>query len=169
MSSVCGGIFHSRGDRRIGVVLVAIGGEYSGCVRVIGGAVPGTLLRVSRRWTRLVDLSARLVVGLGAFMIGGAFDIRWSLLAGVTSGVGPTLRFPSGAGTCVGAASWGACWWSLFGSIHAWHGLVRKVGPQGPNESSANFARTSVSTCRCSLACWVRRRYCLAGTTKLGE
>ncbi len=99
MSSVCGGIFRSRGDRRIGVVSVAVGGEYSGCVRVISGTVPGTLLRVSRRWTRLVDLSARLVVGLGAFMIGGAFDIRWRLSAGVTSGVGLTLCCPSGAGT----------------------------------------------------------------------
>ncbi len=146
MLSVCGGIFCSHGDRGTGVILVAVGGEYSGCVRVIVGTVPGTLLRVSRRWTRLVDLSACLVVGLGAFMIGGAFDICWRLSFGVTSGVGPTLCCPSGAGTCIGAASWGARWWSLFGSIHAWHGLVRKAGPQGRNESSANFARTSVST-----------------------
>ena len=150
--SVCEGIFHSRGDWCIGVILVAVGGEYNGCVHVIVETVPGTLLRVSRRWTRLVDLSAHLVVGLGTFMIGGAFDIRWRLSAGVTSGVGPTLCCPSGAGTCVGAASWGAHWWSLFGSIHAWHGLVRKAGPQGRNESSANFACTSVSTRRCSLA-----------------
>jgi hypothetical protein len=97
----------------------------------------------------LVDLSARLVVGLGTFMIGGAFDIHWRLSAGVTSGVGPTLCCLSGAGTCISAASWGARWWSLFGSIHAWHGLVRKVGPQGRNESSVNFGRTSVSTRRC--------------------
>ncbi len=97
MSSVCGGIFFSRGDWRTGVFLVAVGGEYSGYVRVIVGTVPRTLLWVSRRWTRLVDLSARLVVGLGTFMIGGAFDIRWRLSAGVTSGVGPTLCCPSGA------------------------------------------------------------------------
>ncbi len=152
MSSVCEGIFCSCGDWRIGVISVAIGGEYSGCVCVIVRTVPGALLRVSCRWTHLVDLSARLVVGLDAFMIGGAFDIRWRLSAGVTSRVGPTLCCPSGAGTCVGAASWGARWWSSFGSIHAWHGLVRKAGPQGRNESSANFARTSVSTRRCSLA-----------------
>ncbi len=151
MSSVCGGIFCSRGDWRIGVISVVVGGEYSGCVHVIGGTVPGTLLRVSRKWTRLVDLSARLVVGLGAFMIGGAFDICWRLSAGVISGVGPTLCCSSRAGTCIGAASWGARWWSLFGSIHAWHGLVRKAGLQGHNESSANFARISVSTRRCSL------------------
>jgi hypothetical protein len=152
VSSVCGGIFCSRGDWRIRVILVAVGGEYSGCVHVIGGTVPGTLLRVSCRWTRLVDLSAHLVVGLGAFMIGGAFDICWRLSAGVTSGVRPTLCCPSGAGTCVGAISWDAHWWSLFGSIRACHGLVRKAGPQGRNESSANFARTSVSTRYCSLA-----------------
>ncbi len=97
MSSVCGGIFCSRGDWCTGVFLVAVDGEYSGCVCVIVGTVPGTLLRVSRRWTRLVDLSACLVVGLGAFMIGGAFNIHWRLSAGVTSGVGLTLCCPSGA------------------------------------------------------------------------
>jgi hypothetical protein len=95
--SICGVIFCSRGDQRTGVFSVAVGGEYSGCVCVIVGTVPATLLRVSHRWTCLVDLSACLVVGLGAFIIGSAFDIRWRLSAGVTSGVGPTLCCPSGA------------------------------------------------------------------------
>jgi hypothetical protein len=29
--------------------LVAVGGEYSGCVHVIVGMLPGTLMQVSRR------------------------------------------------------------------------------------------------------------------------
>ncbi len=91
MSSVCGDIFRSLGDLRIGVMLVSVCGECSGCVRVIAGTLPGTLLWVILSWTCLVDLSARLVVGLGAFMIGGAFDIRWILGAGFMCGVGPTL------------------------------------------------------------------------------
>jgi hypothetical protein len=64
------------GDRRTGVAAVAVGTGRRGSVGLIGGTVPGTLLRVMRRWTLFVDFSARFVVGFGAFIMGGAFDIR---------------------------------------------------------------------------------------------
>ncbi len=82
MSSVSGDIFRSLGDLCIGVLLISVCGECSGCVRVIAGTLPGTLLQVILWWTCLVDLSARLVLGLGAVMIGGVFDICWILGAG---------------------------------------------------------------------------------------
>ncbi len=40
----------------------------------------------------------------------------------------------------------------VSGRIHAWHGLVRKVGPPGHIVSSDNFACTNVSTRCCFLA-----------------
>ncbi len=73
---MCWAVLPSRGDRRTGVASVAGGNGHCGSVLVIGGMVLGTLLRVRRQWTRFVDLSACFVVGLGAFMMGGASDIR---------------------------------------------------------------------------------------------
>ncbi len=43
---------------------------------MIGGTVPGTLLRVSLQCTHFISFSARFVVGLGAFIIVGALDIQ---------------------------------------------------------------------------------------------
>ncbi len=45
------GVLPRRGDRRTGMALVAVGTGLCGSVGVIGGTVPGTLLRVMRRWT----------------------------------------------------------------------------------------------------------------------
>jgi len=73
------------------VASVAGGIGRLGIAGVIGGTVPGILLRVLRRWTRFVDFSAHFAVGFGAFMMGGAFDIlRRSCNVGI-SGVLPTL------------------------------------------------------------------------------
>ena len=58
-------VFPSRGDRLTGVASVAGGIGRLGIAGVIGGTVPGILLRVMRRWTRFVDFSARFVVGFG--------------------------------------------------------------------------------------------------------
>ncbi len=99
-----------RGDHGTGVASVAVGAGCRGSVVVIGGAVPGTLLCVMRWWTLFVDFSARFVVGFGAFMMGGAFDIlRRSCNVGI-SGVLPTLCSALGATlcwSCVGTRNWG--------------------------------------------------------------
>ncbi len=65
-----------QGDRCTGVALVAVGTGHRGSVGVISGIGPRTLLRVMRRWTLFVDFSARFVIGFGAFIMGGEFDIR---------------------------------------------------------------------------------------------
>ncbi len=68
-------VLPSQGDHRTGVDLVAVGGGRREGACVIGGTVPGILLRVSRRCTRFVNFSTCFVVGLSAFMIGGLLDI----------------------------------------------------------------------------------------------
>ena len=65
-----------RGERRIGVASSAVGVGCRGIAGEIGGTVPGVLFRVMRLWTLFVDFSARFVVGFGAFIMGGALDIR---------------------------------------------------------------------------------------------
>jgi hypothetical protein len=103
-------VFPSRGDCRSGVASVAVGGGRRGSARVIGGTVLGTLLRVMRRWTHFVVLIARFVVGFGAFMMGGASNIRRRSSNVMISGVGPTLCSLLGATlcwSCVGALGWG--------------------------------------------------------------
>ena len=65
--------FGMRGDRRRAVV----GGGTSGlgrrgALRVMAGTLPGVLLRVNRTCVRGVVLRRRLLVGLGATIIGGA-------------------------------------------------------------------------------------------------
>ncbi len=80
-----------RGERCTGVAASSVGTGRRGIAGVIGGTVPGTLFRVRHRWTRFVDFSARFGVGFGAFIMGGASDIRQrSCIAGI-SGVVPTL------------------------------------------------------------------------------
>jgi hypothetical protein len=118
-------------------------GWMRGSARVIAGTVPGTLLRVMRRWTRFVVLSARFVVGFGAFMMGGASNIQQRSSNVMILGVGPTLCSLLGATlcwSCVGVLGWGTCWKSSSGRIHEWHGLVRKAGPPGCIVSSDNFS-----------------------------
>jgi hypothetical protein len=136
-------ILPRRGERRTGVAASAVWIGHCGMVGVIGGMVPGTLFRVMRRWTHFVDFSARFVVGFGAFIMGGVFDIRRRSCTAVMSGVVPILCSVLGATlcwSCVGARSWGTCWKSSSGRIHAWHGLDRKAGPSGRVVVSANFA-----------------------------
>ena len=145
-------VFPSRGDRRTGVASVAGGIGRLGIAGVIGGTVPGILLRVMRRWTRFVDFSARFVVGFGAFMMGGAFDIRRRSCNDGISGVIPTLCSALGATlcwSCVGTRSWGIRCKSSSGRIHAWHGLVRKAGPSCSFVASDNLDLNKVSTRRC--------------------
>ena len=65
--------FGMHGDRRGAVV----GGRSSGlgrrgALRVMAGTLPGVLLRVNRTCVRGVVLRRRLLVGLGATIIGGA-------------------------------------------------------------------------------------------------
>ena len=99
-----------RGDHGTGVASVAVGAGRRGSVVVIGGTVPGTLLCVMRRWTLFVDFSTRFVIGFGAFIMGGAFDIWQRSCIVVISGVVPTLCSALGATlcwSCVGICSWG--------------------------------------------------------------
>ena len=89
---------------------VVVGIRRCGSVGVIGGMVPGTLLRVMHWWTRFVDFSTRFVVGFGAFIMGGAFDIRQRSCIVVISRVVPTLCSALRATlcwSCVGTRSWG--------------------------------------------------------------
>ncbi len=148
-------VLPSQGDHRTGVALVAVGGGWRGGARLIGGTVPGILLRVNRQCTCFVNFSTRFVVGLGAFMIGGASDIqRRSSIETILRG-GTTLCSPLRITLCwsrVGVTTWGTCWKSSSGRIHAWHGLVRKAGPPGHIVSSENFACTNMSTRCCVLA-----------------
>ncbi len=126
-----------------GVAVSLVGTRRRGIAGVIGGTVPGTLFRVMRRWTRFVDFSARFVVGFGAFIMGGAFDIRRRSCIAVMSGVVPTLCSALGATlccSCVCVLSWGTRCKSSSGRIHAWHGLDRKAGPSRCTVVSANFA-----------------------------
>ena len=98
------------GDHCTGMALVAVGTGRRGSVGVIGGTLPGTLLCVMRRWTLFVDFSTRFVVGFGAFIMGGAFDIRRRSCIVVISGVVPTLCSALGATlcwSCIGTRSWG--------------------------------------------------------------
>jgi len=64
------------GERCTCVAASAAGIGHHRIAGMIGGTVPGTLFRVMRRWTRFVNFSARFVVGFGAFIMGGALDIR---------------------------------------------------------------------------------------------
>ena len=73
---MCWAVLPRWGDHLTDVALVAVGIGRRGIAGVIGGTVPGILFRVMRRWTHFVDFSARFVVGFGAFIMGGAFDIR---------------------------------------------------------------------------------------------
>ena len=65
-----------RGERRTGVAASSVVTGRRGIAGVIGGTVPGTLFCVRLLWTRFVVFSARFVVGFGAFIMGGASDIR---------------------------------------------------------------------------------------------
>ena len=73
-----------RGERR-GVFFVVGGGSTSiglgrrGEPRVMAGMVPGVLFLVNRTCDRGVVFRRRLLVGLGAAMIGGAFVIRCNI------------------------------------------------------------------------------------------
>ena len=69
-------VLPKQGDRRTGIAAVAVGIGHWGIVGVIGGTVPWILFCVMRWCTRFVDFSACFVVGFGAFIMGGAFDIR---------------------------------------------------------------------------------------------
>ena len=105
-------ILPRRGEHRTGVAasLVGTGCLGIGIAGVIGGTVPGTLFHVRRRWTHFVDFSACFVVGFGAFIMGGAFDIRRRSCIAVISGVVPTLCSVLGATlccSCVGVLSLG--------------------------------------------------------------
>jgi hypothetical protein len=103
-------VLPSRGDRFTGGALLAGGIGRLGIAGVIGGTVPGILFLVTCRWTRFVDFSARFVVGFGAFIMGGAFDIRQRSRTGVISRVVPTLcssLWATLCWSCVGAHSRG--------------------------------------------------------------
>ena len=89
-----------RGDHRTGMALVAVGTGRRRSFSVIGGTVPRALLRVMCRWTLFLDFSARFVVGFGAFIMGGAFDIWQRSCNVVKSGVVPTLCSALGATLC---------------------------------------------------------------------
>ena len=131
------------GERRTGVAASSVGTGRRGIVGVIGGTVPGTLFRVRRLWTRFVVFSARLVVGFGAFIMGGASDIRRRSCVAFNFGVVATLCSALGATlccSCVCVLSWGTRCKSSSGRIHAWHGLDRKAGPSRCTVVSANFA-----------------------------
>ncbi len=145
----------SQGDCRTRVALVAVGGRRCGGAHVIGGMVPGILLHVSRLCTHSVNFSAHFVVGLGAFMIGRASDIRRRSSIKIISWGGITLCSPLRITlywSRLGATAWGTHWKLSSGRIHAWHGLVKKAGPPGHIVLSDNFACTNVSTCHCFLA-----------------
>jgi len=91
------------------VASVAGGIGHLGIAGVIGGTVPRILFLVMRRWTLFVDFSALFVVGFGAFIMGGAFDIQRRSCSVVISGVVPTLCSVLGATlcwSCVGTRSW---------------------------------------------------------------
>ncbi len=64
-----------RGEPCTSVAVVAVGIGWCGIVVVIGGMVPGLLFRVMRWCTRFVDFRFSFVLGFGAFIMGGAFDI----------------------------------------------------------------------------------------------
>ena len=84
----------------VGVAASSVGTGHRQIAGVIGVTVPGTLFQVMRRWTCFVDFSALFVVGFGAFIMGGAFDIRRMSCIAVISGVVPTLCWALGATLC---------------------------------------------------------------------
>ena len=112
VACMCWAVLPRRGERCTGVAASSVGTGHHGIAGVIGGTVPGTLFRVRRRWTRFVDFSARFVDGFGAFIMGGASDIRQRSCIAVMSGVVPTLCLALGATlccSCVGVLIWGTC------------------------------------------------------------
>ena len=64
----------------IGVSVLGIG-----CTLLIAGNFPSVLFRVTLAWILVVDLSARLEVGLRACIIGGVSVIRGNVMMGVSS------------------------------------------------------------------------------------
>ena len=108
-----------RGERRTGVAVSSGGTVFCGIAGVISGTVPGMLFLVRRIWTRLVVFSARFVVGFGAFIMGGALDIRRRSCVAFIVGVVPTLCSALGSVVPTLCSALGAtlCWSCVGGLI----------------------------------------------------
>ena len=148
--------FWMRGDLRGGAVgggLIGLGWREAS--RVMAGTLPGMLLRVNRTCDRRFVFKMRLLVGLGAAMIGGAFVMRQRDEGVVTIcsvGVVATLC-SSGA---VGVGSGDRCG-SSSGSIHLWRGCVTTLLDGWVLWWAASLALSEVSTRHCLVAVIVFR------------
>ena len=101
-----------------GTISIGLGGR--GDLRVIAGTLPGVLLRVKRTCDRGVVFRIRLLVGLGAAMIGGAFVMRCNI-GTLCSGTLCSGTLCSGR---VGGTGGGAICGSSEGRSHACSGCV---------------------------------------------
>jgi len=145
--------FGMRGDRRG----AAVGGGSSGmgrrgALRVMAGTLPGVLLRVNRTCVRGVVLRRRLLVGLGAAIIGGASVIRRNIGTLCSVCVIGTLCSGRVSGTGRGASCG-----SSAGRSHSWSGCVTWDSEWGVSCCATSFALSKVSTCCCFLGVNVLR------------
>ncbi len=123
---------------------------------VMSRTLPGMLLRVRREYVCFVNCNSRLVVGLGADMMGGASVIRASVgsCEGMLFAGSPSLSITLCLGTlCLGTlCSWGGtygtCCRSLCGRIHLCLGCMRLCLGLWMCPAD-NFFATSISTRVC--------------------
>jgi hypothetical protein len=110
----------------------------------MGGTLPGTLFHVRRQCVRGVILRARLVVGFGAIMIGGA-SVIWTMVGMLLVSELSTLCSAGSITLCSCGISLGAHCRSLVGSNYLCDGHIRVHGAIG-GASVDNFSLTRVST-----------------------
>jgi hypothetical protein len=123
--------------------------------RVMVGMLPGMLLRVNRTCDRRFVFKMRLLVGLGAAMIGGAFVMRRRDEGVVTlCSVGVVVTLCSSGAVGVGGGD--RCG-SSSESIHSWRGCVAMSLDGWVLWWVASLALSKVSTCRCLVAVIVFR------------
>ncbi len=148
--------FGMRGDLRGGSVrggLIGLGRREAS--RVMAGTLPGMLLRVNRTCDLRFVFKTRLLVGLGAAMIGGAFVMRRRDEGVVTlCSVGVVTTLCSSG--VVGAGAGDRCG-SSFGSILSWRGCVTTSLDGWVLWWAASLALSEVSTRHCLVAVIVFR------------
>ena len=138
-----------RGDRQGGPVVdgggsTTIGLGRRGELRVMAGTLPGVLLRVNRTSDRGVAFRRRLLVGLGAAMIGGASVMRRNI-----GTLCCTLCCTLSTGRGVLSTGRGASCGSLAGRSHSCSGFVTWDAEGGVSCWATSFALSEVSTCCC--------------------
>ena len=143
-----------RDLRGVAVMGGGTGLGHAGACRLMAGTLPGMLLRVKRTCKRGVVFNIRLLVGLGAAMMGGAFVMRCREDGVVTLCSGGVIVTLCSA-AALGVSGGNRCG-SSSGSIHSWRGCVA-TSLDGGSRWLVSFALSKVSTFLCLVAVIVFR------------